>query len=370
MLQSDDEKFMRRALKLARKGMGRVSPNPMVGAVIVKNGQIVSEGYHEIFGGDHAEVAAIKNAQKNVAGAAMYVTLEPCSHYGKTPPCVDRIIEEKIKRVVIGCFDPNPLVHKKGNNKLREHGIEVQVGPLEAECRELIAGFTKHRLYGTPLTTIKFAQSLDGRIAAFTGQSKWISCQRSLKFAHQLRLQNDAVMVGIGTVLADDPKLNLRLVRGVNPKRIILDSKLQIPLDSNLLKADDIEKTIIVTTSSAVTQKIEQIRGLGVQIMVIVSDEQQRIDLPVLWKQLGERGITSLLVEGGAKLVTAILNAGLADRITAIIAPRIIGKGIEAIGRLGTEDVRNAIEISELRWKKSGIDMIIQGKLLYPEEEK
>lgn len=367
MIKSDDEKYMRRALQLARKGMGRVSPNPMVGAVIVKNGQFISEGYHAVYGEDHAEIIAIKNANTDLTAATMYVTLEPCSHYGKTPPCVDSIIDAKISRVVVGCIDPDPLVHKKGYNKLKNHGIEVQIGPLETECQELIAGFRKHRLCGMPLTTIKFAQSLDGRIATATHHSQWISSPKSLKLAHQLRRQNDAVMVGIGTVLADNPRLNLRLVRGINPKRIILDSKLRIPLTSNLLKADDIKKTYIATTPAAPQQKIEQIRNLGVQIVIANSNENQQIALPSLWEQLGQLAITSLLIEGGGELITSVLKARLADRIVVAIAPIIIGQGIEAIQDLGVDQVGRSIQVSDIKWKRSENDMIIQGKLIYPE---
>ncbi|MBN1350035.1 bifunctional diaminohydroxyphosphoribosylaminopyrimidine deaminase/5-amino-6-(5-phosphoribosylamino)uracil reductase RibD [candidate division KSB1 bacterium] len=349
--------------------MGRVSPNPMVGAVIVNNGKIISEGYHAQYGDHHAEIVAIKNAKSDITGATMYVTLEPCSHYGKTPPCTHAIIQAQIQRVVIGCIDPDPLVNMKGFNALKKHGIEVQIGPLEAECQELIAGFTRHRQFGIPLTTIKFAQSLDGRIATATGHSRWISSQTSLKFAHELRRQHDAVMVGIGTVLADDPQLNLRHVTGVNPMRIVIDSKLRIPLSSRLLTASDISKTILVTTASAPASKIEQIRNNGVQIIIAEQNGAHQIDIVALWKKLGSRGITTLLVEGGAELITSILKNRLADRVVVFVAPIIIGSGVPAIKNLSILQIGNSIKISETEWHRSDRDMIVKGSLIYPEQE-
>ena len=221
----NDEYYMKLAISLAQKGCGYVSPNPMVGAVIVKNGRIIGRGYHKRFGGNHAEINALKNAVEDVAASTLYVTLEPCCHEGKTPPCIDSIVEHKIARVVIGTIDPNPLVSCQGINYLQSLGIEVKIGVLENNCRKLNEVFFHFMKTGLPFVTIKYAQTLDGRIATATGESQWISSEASLKYTHQLRASHDAILVGAGTVIKDNPELKVRLVRGRNPLRVIVDSE-------------------------------------------------------------------------------------------------------------------------------------------------
>ena len=229
-----DEDYMKLALRLANKGLGKTSPNPMVGAVIVKDNRIIGQGYHHHFGGKHAEINAIESTTEDISGATMYVTLEPCCHYGKTPPCVEAIIKNDIGKVVIGILDPYPSMSGRSMEILRQHGIETKVGVLEEECRSLNEAYLKHIITGVPLVTVKFAQTLDGRIATSTGNSQWISSPASQRMAHKLRTTHDAVMVGAGTVLSDNPQLTVRLVKGRNPTRIILDSRLRIPLKAKV----------------------------------------------------------------------------------------------------------------------------------------
>jgi len=258
-----DEELIKKTLKLAEKGRSKVSPNPLVGAVITKKNEIIAEGFHREFGGVHAEVAALDSARQDVNGGTLYVNLEPCSHTGKQPPCVERIKSSGIKRVVIGTPDPNPLVNGKGIALLRKQGLEVKVGILEEACRNFNEAFFKHIKTNTPLITLKIAQTLDGKIATADGSSKWITSEKSRRLVHKMRSQNDVVLVGIGTVLKDSPRLNVRLVRGQDPKRIVLDSTLKIPLNSNFLTKPLVEKTIIATTSKASKEKMQQDRFRG-----------------------------------------------------------------------------------------------------------
>jgi len=243
-----DESYMRLALRLARKGAGRVSPNPMVGAVVVDpSGEIISTGYHPEFGKPHAERIALKKLGYKASGATLYVNLEPCCHHGKTLPCTEAIIKSGVKRVVVGVLDPNPQVSGRGVEILRKHGIEVKVGVLEEECKWLNRGFFKWVLKGIPYVVLKWAQTLDGKIATVTGESKWISSERALNYAHRLRAESDAVVVGKNTVLADDPELTVRRVRGVDPLRVVLDSKLELPLDRKIFHVPP--KTLVFTLS-------------------------------------------------------------------------------------------------------------------------
>jgi diaminohydroxyphosphoribosylaminopyrimidine deaminase/5-amino-6-(5-phosphoribosylamino)uracil reductase len=356
-----DERYMKRALQLARRGMGRVSPNPMVGAVIVRAGRIIAEGWHRKFGADHAEIDALKQVRGSVRGATIYVTLEPCCHWGKTPPCVDTLIEQGIKRVVIGTLDPNPLVEGKGAQILRDHGIEVFVGVLEQAARMLNEVYFHYIQTGLPFITVKYAQSLDGRIATLRGNSRWISSERARKFSHRLRAQHDAVMVGRETVLADDPLLTVRLAKGRNPLRICLDSKLRIPLDAQVLQ--DNGQTLVITTDEHEKDKIEKIRKLGKEVLMIQKGADGRVALRPLMKALAKRGIASILVEGGAEIITALLKEGLAKRMVVITAPLIVGKGIEAIGDLGITDLERAIRPSSCEVKRIDKDVVFDMRL-------
>ncbi len=352
---------MKRALQLARRGMGRVSPNPMVGVLIVRAGRIIAEGWHRKFGADHAEIDAIKQAGGSVRGATIYVTLEPCCHWGKTPPCVDTLMERGIKRVVIGTLDPNPLVDGKSAQIFRDHGMEVFVGVLEQAARLLNEAYFHYIQTGLPFITIKYAQSLDGRIATAQGNSRWISSERARKFTHRLRAQHDAIMVGRGTVLADDPLLTVRLVKGKPPLRICLDSKLRIPLDAQVLR--DEGKTLVVTTEEHGKDKIEKIRKLGKEVLVVQRDAGGRVALRPLLKALAERGIASILVEGGTEVITSLLKEGLVKRMVVITAPLILGKGIEAIGDLGIIDLEGAVRPSSCEVKRIDKDVVFDMRL-------
>ncbi|MCI0513096.1 bifunctional diaminohydroxyphosphoribosylaminopyrimidine deaminase/5-amino-6-(5-phosphoribosylamino)uracil reductase RibD [candidate division KSB1 bacterium] len=356
---------MRRALAWARKGQGAVSPNPMVGAVIVKDGQLISSGYHHRFGADHAEIDAIQRARTGVRGATMYVTLEPCCFHGKTPPCVDRLIADGIQRVVIGTVDPDPRVNQRGIEILKAHHIQVELSAISAACQKQLEAYSFHRNNGIPFTTIKFAQSLDGQIATASGNSRWISSEASRRLAHQLRKENDAVMVGTTTVLNDDPQLNLRHVKGVNPFRVILDAHLRTPLTAKIYRAPDIQKTVVVTSDIAPQKIREQLNQMGVQIIQTPLNAQDQLDLGVLWSQLGAFGITALLVEGGSQLVTSILRLHLAQRLVVAVAPIILGQGIPGIGNLEITRIDQSIQLENVTWKLKTPDIILTGDLCY-----
>jgi diaminohydroxyphosphoribosylaminopyrimidine deaminase/5-amino-6-(5-phosphoribosylamino)uracil reductase len=362
-----DEELIKKTLKLAENGRGQVSPNPMVGAFLVKDDKIVGEGFHQVFGGKHAEVVALDRAGEGLEGETLYVNLEPCSHYGKQPPCVDRIVESGVKRVVIGTQDPNPLVNGKGIDLLRNHGIDVRVGVLENECRALNEAYFKHVVRGLPLTTLKIAQTLDGKIATNNGDSQWITSERARRYVHKMRSQNDAVLVGIGAVLSDDPELTVRLVKGVNPKRVILDSNLRMPLNARLLSGPLVYKTIIATTLNASWEKIKSIEEGGATVWVIESNAEGRVDLPTLWKKLGQEGIASVLVEGGSQVFSACLKAKLVDKIAVFIAPKILGDGLNAIQHLEIKDLDHSINLRDFRKQQIGDDVLLSGRLMTEE---
>jgi len=358
-----DEYYMKKALRLARRGLGKTSPNPMVGAVIVKDGHVIGKGYHQRFGGNHAEINAIQDASENLSGATIYVTLEPCCHYGKTPPCVDAVIKNGFSRVVIGNRDPNPLVSGKSIEKLKQRGIEITTGVLEEDCRQLNEAFFKHITTGIPLVTLKYAQTLDGRIATTTGSSQWISSPKFLKRAHQLRAANDAIMVGINTLLADDSELTVRLARGRNPARIVLDSRLRIPLDAKIIRTLDAAPVIVATTNLADADKATLLREKGVEVLITGRDKSGGIDLRELLKVMGQRGIASVLVEGGASVITSLLQQKLVDKLVIAVAPKILGKGIEAIGDLNIRDISQAMPASFLKTYRLGEDLVIEADL-------
>jgi diaminohydroxyphosphoribosylaminopyrimidine deaminase/5-amino-6-(5-phosphoribosylamino)uracil reductase len=358
-----DERFMRRALRLARKGEGRVSPNPLVGAVIARDGRIIAEGYHRCCGENHAEINAIANAQEAVEGTTFYITLEPCSHHGRTPPCVEALLACRPGRVVIGTVDPNPLVSRKGIAVLRNHGIETQTGILEKECREINEIFFKYIGTGIPFVTLKFAQTLDGRIATMEGHSRWISSPASLKFAHRLRRVHDAVLVGAQTVLTDDPELTCRLVRGRNPLRIVLDSHLRTSPEARIYAPARGTRTIVAATCGTEEKRRRLFEAQGIEVLEIGEDEAGRVDLKELLTVLGKREISSLLIEGGATVATAVLKEKLADRLIVVLAPKIVGKGISAVGDLGIRRMDDALPFSFGRIIHSGDDLIIDARI-------
>jgi diaminohydroxyphosphoribosylaminopyrimidine deaminase/5-amino-6-(5-phosphoribosylamino)uracil reductase len=358
-----DEFYMRRALKLAKKGEGYVSPNPMVGAVIVEGNRIIGEGYHQRYGGLHAEIDAIRNASEKVAGSTIYITLEPCSHHGKTPPCVETLIAHKPKRVVIGTFDPNPVVSGRGIKTLKNHGMETTTGILADDCKKLNEKFFKFIQTRIPFITLKFAQSLDGRIALNTGDSKWVSSPGSLRVAHRLRSTHDAILVGAGTVLHDNPELTVRLVRGKNPIRIVVDSQLRISMDARVLKNQDAAKTMLASTLRADLHKRNQLAKMNIDVLLIDETPEHQVDLNKLFVELGRRGVSSVLVEGGAEIITSLLKERTADRLIVTIAPKIFGKGIEAVGDLGIGNMDGIIRLTDRKFFKKGDDFILEGKI-------
>jgi diaminohydroxyphosphoribosylaminopyrimidine deaminase/5-amino-6-(5-phosphoribosylamino)uracil reductase len=361
-----DEQFMRRALRLARKGEGRVSPNPLVGAVIVRDKRIIGEGYHRCCGENHAEINAIINATEVIAGATFYITLEPCSHHGRTPPCVNALIACQPGRVVVGVADPNPLVSGKSIETLRQNGIETTVGVLDKACRELNEVFFKYIQTGLPYVTLKFAQTLDGRIATVSGHSRWISSPPARKFAHRLRYFNDSILVGADTVLRDDPELTCRLVRGRNPLRIVVDSHLRLSPDARIFEEGRHARTIIITTRQAQEERRRLFGEKGIEVLEVGEDRTGRVDLRMLLRVLGKRKISSLLVEGGAAVITSFLKENLADRLIVILAPRIMGTGVNAIGDLETRQMDEALSLTFHRIARRGDDLILDARFNSP----
>jgi diaminohydroxyphosphoribosylaminopyrimidine deaminase/5-amino-6-(5-phosphoribosylamino)uracil reductase len=334
----------------------------MVGALVVKTEKVLGAGYHKAFGAPHAEVNALGGLGDEAKGATLYVNLEPCSHYGKTPPCIDLIIDKEIGQVVVGTADPNPRVAGRGIQGLRDRGIRVTVGVLEGECRLLNESFFKYWETGLPFITLKMAQSLDGRIATKTGSSRWISSPPTLKLAHRLRARHDAIMVGIHTVLQDNPSLTVRLVKGKNPRRLILDSHMRVPLDSQVLSDGNTGNTILLTTEQADPKRIERLLALGARVHRIKADDRGRVDLFHALQVLAREGITSILVEGGAKLATSFLRSNLADKLVLVIAGKIIGKGTEAIGDLGIARVDEAIRFHIEKVRRLGEDLVVTAR--------
>jgi diaminohydroxyphosphoribosylaminopyrimidine deaminase/5-amino-6-(5-phosphoribosylamino)uracil reductase len=360
----DDTYYMNKALRLAKKGSGFVSPNPMVGAVLVKDDCILSTGYHKNFGGSHAEVNVLLNLTKyQTEGSTLYVNLEPCSHYGKTPPCVDTIIKTGIIRVVVGTMDPNPNVNGRGIEKLKKNGIKVTLGILEEACYRLNESYFKYITYKKPFVTLKIAQTLDGKIATQTGHSRWITNDKSRQIVHKMRSESDSVMVGIDTVLSDDPELTVRTVRGRNPKRILLDSRLRIPMNASVLQHHDPENTILVISKKIKSVKIETLQKKGIQLWSLDLNEEKNIDLSKLLEKCADHGIGSVLVEGGKRLFTSFLESHEVDRIVIFIAPKVFGKGMEVFGNLGITSPEDAIQFKDTAWYKVGSDMMFEGRI-------
>jgi len=331
----------------------------MVGAVLVKGDRIIGEGYHERFGGPHGEVNAFNGAKESPEGATLYVTMDPCSHHGKTPPCVDRVLREKPARVVIGVIDPNPRVAGQSARRLREAGVAVAVGVLEKECRELNEPFFKFMETGLPFVTVKFAQTLDGRIATVTGHSRWISSGPSLKYAHRLRSLHDGILVGAGTVLKDDPDLRVRLVRGRNPLRIVLDASLAVSPLARMFQNQEEAKTLVLTSRRHDRKKIRIFRDRGIDVDVLPEGAQSGVDLAAVLEMLAKRGVSSLLVEGGSAVITSFIREGKADRFLVILAPKLAGKGIEAVGDLGILSMDEALPLRFRSIRRIGGDLVL-----------
>lgn len=369
-----EEKYMRRAIELAKLGVGKVNPNPLVGAVIVKDGQIISEGYHAKYGDLHAERNAFRNLgnAEDARGAEMYVTLEPCCHHGKQPPCTQAIIEHGIRKVYVGSNDPNELVAGKGIRQLREAGIEVETEVLKEECDALNPVFFHYITTKTPYVLMKYAMTLDGKIATRTGHSKWISGEESRARVQQTRNALKGIMVGIGTVLNDDPMLTCRIPDGRNPIRIICDSRLRIPLSSQVVTTAKEIPTIVATIEPHAEYKRfwnEQKQALeeqGVEILV-VAEQDGKLDLSDLMVKLGERQIDGILLEGGSTLNYAALQAGIVKRIEAYVAPKLFGGAglYTPVGGEGVELATDGIQCQLLTADKIGEDILLTYDVLH-----
>ncbi|MGE5436657.1 MAG: bifunctional diaminohydroxyphosphoribosylaminopyrimidine deaminase/5-amino-6-(5-phosphoribosylamino)uracil reductase RibD [Syntrophothermus sp.] len=354
-----DEQYIQLTIEIAKKGAGYVSPNPLVGCVIVKNNKIIGAGYHEQYGKNHAEVNAIQSSKEDVEGATLYVNLEPCCHFGKTPPCVDAIIQSKIKRVVIGTLDMNPLVSGKGIKKLKEAGIEVKAGFLEKECIELNKFFFKYITKKLPYVTLKAAQTLDGKIADEKGYSRWISSLDSRKYVHQLRSEYSAVLVGAGTIIKDKPKLNVRLVEGRNPKRIIVDSNLRLSPDSTIFMENSDKNLIIATLrKNQDKKKIEPFLKRNVEF-IFTKECEGRVSLRSLLIEAAKINITSILVEGGSEIYTSFVKEKLFDDIYLFITPKLLGSGLPLVGELGIKSIKNSLKLSIDTIKKYDDDILL-----------
>ncbi len=354
---------MHEALALARRGGGLTSPNPMVGAVVVAAGEIVGRGYHPRAGEPHAEVFALREAGARARGAALYVTLEPCAHWGQTPPCTEAIIAAGIERVVAAMADPDHRVSGRGLRRLTEAGIETRVGVAEREARDLNEAYVKHRTTGIPFVTAKWAMTLDGRIATRTGESRWISGEASRALVHERRAATDAILVGIGTVLRDDPALTSRTASARQPRRIVLDSTLRIPPDARVLSQDG-TPVIIATTERASPAVRTVLEARGVEVLV-AGGPDGRVDLTALLRDLGRRGILSLLVEGGGMVHGAFFDAGLVDKVMVFLAPKIFGGPAPGpVGGTGVAQLAQAWRLARAEVHRLGEDLMIEG---YPE---
>ena len=366
MNKNPDIKFMELALRLARNGEGMTSPNPLVGAVLVRNGRIIGKGYHKKAGLNHAEIEAFEDAKKKgnrISGAHLYVSLEPCCHTGKrTPPCTDAIIREKISRVIVGMTDPNPRVSGEGIRKLKRAGIEVTRGILAEQAQKQNRVFIKHITTGLPYVVLKMAVTLDGNIATRTGDSKWIGSETQRKYAHELRNRLDSVLVGVNTVLSDNPSLNVRIkkARISQPVPLVLDTKLKTPADSNLIKLH--EKAIIACTKNAKKSRIKTLEASGATVLQIPANKKGHVSMRRFFKRLVKMDITSVLIEGGGQVASSALAEGLVDEINIFYSPKIVGgDGISMISGLGIDKMAKALAVNDLSVKRFGQEFLVEG---------
>ena len=357
---------MERALALASKARGRTSPNPLVGAVIVRDGEIVGTGYHQKAGDAHAEIHALNQAKELAAGATMYVTLEPCCHWGRTPPCTESVIRAKIATVFVAMKDPNPQVAGNGIRQLEEAGIPVQVGICEEESRQLNEVFIKYITTQYPFVILKSAISLDGKIATASGESQWITSEASRLKGHEVRAQVDAILVGVGTVLQDNPSLTARLPERQNedPIRIVVDSRGRTPLEAKIFNPESNAGTLIAVTKNAPSEKIEALKSAGADVLTL-EEAEGRVCLRALMRELGRKEITSVLIEGGGEINAAALQAGIVDKLMFFVAPKLIG-GKDApgpIGGVGIVRLAEAFELRDVKTSPIGTDFLIEGYL-------
>lgn len=377
MSLENDEKYMLMALELAANGAGHTSPNPLVGAVIVRGGEVIGTGWHEYCGGLHAERNAIKDCLErgnDPEGATIYVTLEPCCHYGKTPPCTEAIIEKGFSRVVYGALDPNPKVAGKGLDILRKSGIQVDGPILNKECLEINDIFFHYITTGRPFVIMKYAMTADGKIAAYTGDSRWVTSEIARKHTHMTRKRAAAIMVGIGTVLADDPMLNCRLdkpdlkrdgtpfEKSVDPVRVVCDSRLRIPLDSQIVRTAERIRTIAACVTGADPEKKLLLENAGIEVMEVMADRDGHASLPLIIEKLGTLGLDSVLLEGGAELNFAALSQGVPDKLQVYIAPKLIG-GASAkspVGGHGIAKMSDCINLGKPKIIPLGKDLLLE----------
>lgn len=363
----NDSRYMQTAIALAEQAKGFTSPNPCVGAVVVRQGRIVGKGFHRAAGRPHAEVEAIDDAGDRACGATLYVTLEPCHHHGKTPPCTRKIVDAGIRKVVVGCKDPNPYVCGGGIEALREKGVEVVSGVLEAACRELIEAFIWYvRHDKTPFVTLKSAATLDGRIATAIGDSKWITNEKSRAYGHRIRHESDAILVGSGTLHADDPSLTARIDGTVtkDPARVILDTRLTVKTGARVLNQASSAPTIIVTGPDADPQKkavIEQKGGVVVHVPVTASG----LDLNALMIKLGQMSVMSLLIEGGGTVAGSALRSGIVNKVLYFTTPKILGSsdGVPVFSGKGPDFIKDAFELKKMNIRRFDNDLLIEGYL-------
>lgn len=367
MARPSHQHFMRRAIALALHGKGRTSPNPMVGAVVVRKGRILSEGFHKKAGGDHAEIAALKKLKKGAAaGATLYVTMEPCCLYGKTPPCVPQVVEAGIKRVVIGSRDPNPQIHGKGVQWLKEAGVEVIEGVLQEECAAINKPFQKFITTQMPYVTLKAALSLDGKIATRERESKWISNTLSRQYVHQLRSEVDAILVGGGTLRLDDPLLTVRLTNSHNgrqPMVVIVDRTLEIPPARQIFKAAG-RPIVFATTWFSPEERRRALIKQGAQVWPLEADLAGRVDLKTLLRTLAQKNVMHLLVEGGGGIFSSFISQRLADRVVACIAPKLLGgSALDWLPELSVRKLEEACALTQISVKMLGDNVVIEGEL-------
>ncbi len=355
-----DEEIMRQTFRLAQKGGGWTNPNPLVGAIVVKDGVIVARGYHTRAGAPHAEVEAMRAVKGDLGGSTLYVNLEPCSHYGKTPPCVDAILKAGVRHVVCATLDPNPKVQGEGARRLRKRGVRVTVGVLEHEARHLNEAFFAFHEHERPFVTIKFAASLDGKIATRTGDSKWITGEKARTYARHLREESQAVLVGINTVLKDDPHLGVRKKGKKDPLRIVLDSRLRIPLTARVLRDGNV---LIVTTERANAKKKRSLLEKGIDLI----EMKRAIEIPVLMRELYARGIISVLVEGGGSVLGSFVDARCVDKVYAFHAPIVIGgeTAKSAVGGKGASTIREVLRLTHVERKTFDDNSLVIG---YPKK--
>lgn len=358
------EMYMERAVELAKTAIGHTSPNPIVGCVVVKDGRIVAEGCHEKYGEFHAERNALTRCSEDVSGADLYVTLEPCCHQGKTPPCTDIIIEKKIGRVFVGAMDPNPKVAGGGVRLLREQGIEVVPGVLEEKCLEMNEIFFHYIRTGMPFVAMKYAMTLDGKIATCTGDSKWVTGEKAREHVQFLRKKYSSIMVGVDTVIADDPMLNCRTWEGVDPVRVICDSHLRIPMESRIIRTAEHIRTIVAYAGEVDEKKASELKTTGIELLK-TGDESQ-VSMKGLFARLGEKKIDSVLVEGGGTIHGSLLDTGCVNRMYAYIAPKLVGgeRAKSPVEGSGIRAMAEAKTLSDINVLRLGDDMCITGCLM------